>query len=89
MTNLSSELISKIIQEQISQDQDNIAEHITAGVDNTMPLETITAKMIFNSIGISVQISAKVILELMFQSGLVEELDTKSLLKQLSSFHMD
>lgn len=89
MTNLSSELISKIIQEQISQDQDNIAEYITAGVDNTMPLETITAKMIFNSIGISVQMSAKVILELMFQSGLVEELDTKSLLKQLSSFHMD
>ncbi len=63
--------------------------HITDGTDDTMSTEQVTAYMIANSIRISTQLSVKIVLELLFQSNVVQELDTKTLLKQLSSIQKD
>lgn len=85
MTNLMSELISKIVREQIDRNQSTILSKITSGADDAMPKEQIWAIMIANSIQISTELSAKIIIELLYQSGIVAEPDIKSLLKQLSS----
>ncbi len=89
MTNLTSELVNQIVHEQISKNQKEIMNHITDGTDDTMSTEQVTAYMIANSIRISTQLSVKIVLELLFQSNVVQELDTKTLLKQLSSIQKD
>lgn len=86
MTTLTSELIEKIVREQIVKGKDEIGISLTNGTERNMTYEEIYVKMFFNSIEISAQLSVKIVMELLYQSGLVSELDTKSLLKQLSSF---
>lgn len=89
MNILTSEVVEKIINEQINANQTEIISKITNGTDDSMSAEQIYSRMIVNSIQISTQLSVKIVLELLFQSGLIEELDVKSLLKQLSSFPTD
>ena len=89
MNILTSEVVEKIINEQINANQTEIISKITNGTDDSMSAEQIYSRMIVNSIQISTQLSVKIVLELLFQSGLIEELDVKSLLKQLSSFPAD
>lgn len=89
MNILTSEVVEKIINEQINANQTEIISKITNGTDDSMSVEQIYSRMIVNSIQISTQLSVKIVLELLFQSGLIEELDVKSLLKQLSSFPTD
>lgn len=66
MNNLTSELIDKIIQEQINKNQEQIVNQIAVGANDTMSTEQVCAQMIANSIKISTQISVKIILELLF-----------------------
>lgn len=82
-------MIAKIVKKQITSNQTEIISNLTIGADDSMPAEQIYSKMIANSIQISTQLSVKIVLELLFQSGLIEELDVKSLLEQLSSFPVD
>lgn len=83
MTNLTSEMISQIVREQILNN--DIAKHVFNGTTGSMSTDEIYAKMVLNAIEISTQLSVKIIMEFLYQSGLVDEPDTKTLLKQLSS----
>ena len=85
MNNLTSELINKLVKDQINLNQKEIVKHISYGINDSDPIESMCAKMVANSIEISAQLSVKIVLELLFQSKLIEELDTKTLLKQLQS----
>lgn len=89
MTNITSELINKIVREQIDKNQSAILDNITSGADDTMSTEQVCARMIANSIQISVELSVKIVTELLYHSQVVAEPDIKSLLKQLSSFSED
>lgn len=89
MTNLTNELIEKIVKEQISGNMERILNSLTCGADEQMSYERLYTKMIINSIEISTRLSVKIIMDLLYRSGLVAELDTKALLKQLSSFQED
>jgi hypothetical protein len=83
MTKLTEELIARTINEQITANSEAIGKLILSSTDNSMTYEQIYSTIIFNSINISTTLSVKIILELLFQSGLIEELDTKTLLKHL------
>lgn len=83
MKDLTSEIISKIVKEQILNN--DIECQIFNGTDESMTSEQIYAKMVLNSVEISAQLSVKIIMEFLYQSDLVSEPDTKLLLKQLSS----
>ena len=89
MTNLTDELIEKIVKEQISGNMEKILNSLTCGADEQMSSERLYVKMLINSIEISTQLSVKIIMDLLYQSGLVSEPDTKTLLKQLLSFQED
>lgn len=89
MNALTSELINKIVTEQITTHQLEISDHLFQGIDDSMTTEKICSKLVTNSVNISVQLSVKILLELLFESKLIEEADTKTLLKQLSSYSED
>jgi len=83
---LTSELVNKLIQEQMTEHQTEILEQLTHGTDDSMTAEKIYSKMIANSVYVSTQLSVKILLELLFQSKMIDEPDTKTLLELLSSY---
>lgn len=83
MKEITSEMINQIIREQICLN--DIGKQILNGTNESMSHEQVYAKMVLNSIEISVQLSVKIIMEFLYQSELVDEPDAKLLLKQLSS----
>lgn len=84
MTDKAKELINLRIQKLISDNQNQICDSLFNGLTDDMSHEKLYAKMILNSIMLSVDISIQIICEILESEDLIHLESDEKLLQKLS-----
>lgn len=85
MTELMSQAISAFVEKQFSRNEDQILAGIFSGTNESMSSGQIYSTMIHNSMRISVELSVKIMSELLLAAGTIEPADEEQLRKTLLS----
>ena len=85
MNNATEQAINRLVAEQFEMNADILQEAVTRGCEDKNSYHVIYVKMLFNSMRISAEISARIIVEILITLGMVDEKDEREIAKKMLS----
>ena len=79
MTDIMSQALTSVVEKQFTNNQDTIYNQLFSGIDDSSSLEQVCSAMVINSMRLSVDMSVKIISELLLTAGIVDSADEESL----------